>query len=111
MGCVVVRTRYAFVALAALSLILAAVAYLAAVGYYHDQQAVTRAEIRSSCGFWSLLGALDPVTTAAPKPSMAVVTLVADSRDSYIGQGCLPPLPPPGRDLSKWAAYYHLALR
>ena len=68
-------------------------------------------ELDSSCGYWSLLGTLDPVSATSPHPGPALVTIIADSRNSYIGQGCAPALPPPSPHLLQWAAHYHLKVR
>lgn len=62
-------------------------------------------EVQSSCGFWRLLAVLPP----APRPNLTGVTLLVDSRNTYLGLGC-GRLPPPSAALLHWAAYYHLPI-
>lgn len=79
----------------------------------HAQQAQLvsqEKQLESSCGFYRLLGTLDPAAnTSGAKPGLTGVTLVVDARDTYIGQGC-GPLPPPSASLVHWSAVYHIPL-
>jgi hypothetical protein len=65
----------------------------------------------SSCAFFRDLGSL-PVTPAPglTRPSETLVAIVVHSRQAFLGRKCDTALPPPGADLRKWAAFYHLPL-
>jgi hypothetical protein len=95
------RTRW-LGALAILTLLSAAVIVL---GVLYVQQG---ARLRASCEFWRTLGALPvAVTKQAPQPSKLGVSIIAESRAAYAGQGC-GRLPPADPSFARWARAYHL---
>jgi hypothetical protein len=71
-----------------------------------QQLTVQSRELGASCSFWYVLGTL-PVTIppGEKRPGQALVALVADSRNSYLGQRC-GTLPAPSGALVHWAGYY-----
>lgn len=64
--------------------------------------------LTASCQFWRTLAPL-PVTIAEQtgRPSSLGVSIIAESRAAYAGQGC-GKLPPADPSFAKWAKYYHL---
>lgn len=67
-------------------------------------------EIASSCSFWRTLGVF-PVTNVpgTSKPSPVTITLLAESRNTFLGEKC-GTLPPPSAALLHWTAVYHVPL-
>lgn len=95
------RTRWAAAA-AVVAVLCAAVVVLGVL--YIGQGA----RLRASCEFWRTLAPL-PVTIAQQtgKPSRLGVSIIAESREAYEGQGCGKP-PPADPAFARWARYYHL---
>jgi len=99
------RERRAYVVLAGLSLLAAALSLLAGVHYEGAQLAALRRAVLASCAFAADIGSV-PVPDR-PRPSKLGVQLVADSRAQWRELGCPGRLPvPPG--FAHWALVYHL---
>jgi hypothetical protein len=126
------RTRW-YVLLGAGILLTGAVVFLLVTGHSRDvalareqqlaaqqagqlaaQQRLLRAEHaanHASCRFWASIAALDvQPPPPAPRPSKALVTIVASARDAYAGQSC-GRLPPASGSLTRWARYYQVPVR
>lgn len=94
--------RLRWIALIVLGVVLAsAIAVMGLV--ISDQQT----QLRSDCALWRSIGTLPvQILPGATKPTLFNVTIIAESRAAYIGQGCGKIPPNPAEKL--WADYFHI---
>lgn len=103
---------WSVVVLFVIAVMIAVVAYFAAVSHANSTArtqdetiAQLRTQLMASCAFAADIGGA-PLPDS-PKPGKLGVSIVVDSRAQWRALHCPGQLPVP-RGLAKWAAYYHL---